>query len=62
MSKDDENVNPLTVEVFDAIICDLQGASNHFLQADLALTKHLDEIKCLCSKCILIRNEVIKLS
>ena len=62
MSRDSENIDPLTIDIFNAIIFDLQGTSNHFLQTDLALTKHLETIKCLCSNCVSTRNEVINLS
>jgi hypothetical protein len=62
MSGDGENIDPLTIEIFSSIIFDLQGTSNHFLQTDLVLTKHLEKIKCLCSICGTIRNEVINLS
>ena len=62
MSRNDENVNPLTAEIFEAIICDLQGHSNHFLQVDIALTKRLDKIICSCSNCSIIKDEVTKLS
>ena len=62
MSRNDENVNPLTAEIFEAIISDLQGHSNHFLQVDIALTKGLDKIICSCSNCSVIKDEVTKLS
>ena len=45
MNRNDENVNTLTIEICDAVIRDLQGHSNHFLQVGNVLTKHLDKIK-----------------
>ena len=61
-NRNDENVNSLTAEIFEAIISDLQGHSNHFLQVDIALTKGLDKIICSCSNCGVIKDEVTKLS
>ena len=61
MNGNDENINPLTIDICDAIIHDLQGHSNHFLQVDNILTKHLDKIKCICPGCIKIKKEVTEL-
>ena len=58
MNRNDENVDPLTAEIYEAVIQDLQGHSNHFLQVDTILTQHLDKIKCWCPNCIKIKNEV----
>ena len=50
-----------TTEIYEAVIQDLQGHSNHFLQVDTILTQHLDKIKCWCPNCIKIKNEVTSL-
>ena len=62
LNPNDENVNPLTAEIYESIASDLQAHSNHFLWVDVALTKKLDKITCLCSKCSIIKDEVTKLS
>ena len=56
MNRNDENVNPLTTKNYEAVIQDLQRHSNHFLQVDNILTKHLDKIKCGCPNCIKIKS------
>jgi hypothetical protein len=61
MNENQENVNPLTVDICNAIIIDLKGHSNHFLQVDGILAKHLDKIRCICPGCIKIKKEVIEL-
>ena len=58
MNRNYENVDPLTTEIYEAVIQDLQGHSNHLLQVDTILTKQLDKIKCGCPNCIKIKNEV----
>jgi hypothetical protein len=62
LHSNDENVNPLTTEIYESIASDLQAHSNHFLRVDVALTKKIDKITCLCSKCSIIKDEVTKLS
>ena len=62
MNRNDENVNPLSAEIYESITSDLQGHSNHFLWVDVALTKGLDKIICPCSNCSIIKDEVTKLS
>ena len=62
MNRNDENVDPLTAEIYEAVIRDLQGHSNPFFQVDNILTKHLDKIKSGCPNCIKIKNEVTSLS
>ena len=62
LHSNDENVNPLTTEIYESISSDLHAHSNHFLMVDVALTKKIDEIACFCSKCSIIKNEVTKLS
>ena len=51
----------MTIDICDAIIRDLQGHNNHFLQVDNILRKHLDKIKCICPDCIKIKREVTEL-
>ena len=58
MNENQENVNPLTEDICNAIIIDLKGHSNHFLQVDSILTKYLDKITCFCPGCIKIKKEV----
>ena len=62
MHSNDENVNPLTTEIYESIYSDLHAHSNHFLMVDVALTKKIDKITCFCSKCSIIKDEVTKLS
>ena len=61
MNRNYENTDPLTTEIYELVIRDLQGHSNHFLQVDIILTKHLDKIKCGCPNCIKIKIEVTSL-
>ena len=61
MNENQENVNPLTVDICNPIIIDLKEHSNNFLQVDGILTQHLDKITCICPGCIKIKEEVIEL-
>ena len=61
MDQNQENVNPLIVDICNAINIDLKSNSNHFLHVDGILTKYWDEITCICPRCITIRKEVIEL-
>ena len=61
MNENQENVNPLTVDICNPIIIDLKEHSNHFLQVDGILTQHLDKITCICPGCIKIKKEGIEL-
>ena len=58
----DENVNPLTIEIYESITSDLRAHSNHFLMVDVALTEKIDKITCFCPECNLIKIEVTRLS
>ena len=51
----------MTVDICNVIIINLKGHSNHCLQVDGILTKHLDNITCICPGCIKIKKEVIEL-
>ena len=62
MHSNDENVNPLTTEIYESISSDLHAHSNHFLMVDVALTKKIDKITCFCSECNLIKIGVTRLS